>query len=40
MYFFTDKTVKEAPSLGNPLKINQDIVSKWVNHWKGIGFLV
>ncbi|KAJ6485861.1 L-aminoadipate-semialdehyde dehydrogenase [Mycena sanguinolenta] len=39
MVFFTDTTVKAAPSIQASPPVSPDLVAKWVGHWRETGFL-
>jgi len=39
MVFLTDETAKAAPSIRASPSISRDLVRKWVDHWREVGFL-
>lgn len=40
MVFLTEETGKVAPSISASPPVSADLVKKWVEHWRSIGFVV
>jgi hypothetical protein len=38
--FRVDLTSKVAPSIANSSAISQDLVGRWIKHWRSTGFMV